>query len=255
MTLPALEVSSVPDEVPASTYRIVDGDGPEVLARIAEPSVGLALWRRRLPQALVTWLAQLPPRRLPEGRVLVRLDDLGEAVASLLAASRTPQAPASTLLAADVIDLARRFARSADSDTVDLRLEIVRHHACWKFHRDCVRLRLLTTYLGPTTQIVTAGNADRALQQQRAYRGPLRPMPTDAVALFKGAEARPGTGVVHRSPPVAGTGQHRLVLCVNLPSLASPDPWPGPRPDAGPVRAGRPGTPGNRLDRSRATVP
>ena len=210
---------------PEPAYHIVGGDDPGILAKIAEPSIGLALWRRRLPQELASSLPRLPPRRLPEGRVLVRLGDLEASTARLLAPLRPRHGMAADLLAADMIDLATRFARLAESDVVDLRIEIVRHDACWKFHRDSVRLRLLTTYLGPETQIVPAAEADRALRLQRDYHGPYLPVPEHAVALFKGNLAEPGTGIVHRSPPIAGTGRYRLVLCVNLPSSSSPELW------------------------------
>lgn len=123
------------------------------------------------------------------------------------------------------VDLATRFAQRAGSDIVDLQLEAVRHNACWKFHRDCVRLRLVTTYFGPATQIVTAPNAARALRLQRNYNGPYLPIPVQTVALFKSDGAEHGIGVVHRSPPTESMGQYRLVLTVNLPSPASPETW------------------------------
>ena len=214
-----------PGSAPEPAYRIVDGDDPAILAKIAQPAIGLALWRRRLPEALASSLPRLPPRRLPDGRVLVRLGDLEVSVAGLLAPLGLRHATTADLLAADMIDLATRFARLAETDIVDLRIEAVRHDACWKFHRDSVRLRLLTTYLGPETQIVPAAEADRALRLQRDYHGPYLPVPEHAVALFKGNQAEPGTGVVHRSPPIAGTGQYRLLLCINLPSASSPELW------------------------------
>jgi hypothetical protein len=225
VTPPTSQILPTPSDTSRSRYRIVSGDNPDVLARIAEPAVGLALWRRQLPETLTAWLGDLPMGRLPAGHVLARLDDLAEAVASLFAASRTPRHTNCDVLAADMIDLAARFAHRATSDIVDLRLETVRHDACWKFHCDCVRLRLLTTYLGPSTQIVAASQAARALRLQRDYDGPYRRIPEHAIALFKGEQAERGTGVVHRSPPIDGTGQHRLVLTINLPSLASPESW------------------------------
>jgi hypothetical protein len=65
----------------------------------------------------------------------------------------------------------------------------VRHDACWKFHRDYVHLRLLTTYFGPATQIVPVSDAERTLLRQRDYDGPYLPMPAHTVALFKGGHA------------------------------------------------------------------
>ncbi|MEI9985701.1 MAG: DUF1826 domain-containing protein [Aliidongia sp.] len=121
-----------------------------------------------------------------------------------------------------MIDLAARFALLAQSDLVDLRLEAMTHDGCWRFHKDRVRLRLLATYCGPATQIVAAEHAAQALRQQRAYDGPIEALSNGDVALFKGDHAEPGSGVVHRSPPVQGTGAARLLLCPELPSAASP---------------------------------
>ncbi|WP_159107088.1 DUF1826 domain-containing protein [Azospirillum sp. B4] len=201
---------------------VVEGGSPIVLARIADPAVGLALWRRADMSggALESWLDALPADRLPHGRFLVRPWEVVTALATVLPGPG---------FATDVADLCRRFLAIAGGDWVDVRLEAVAHDACWKFHRDHVRLRLITTYRGPGTQVVAPVDGARALASQRRYRGPLYQLPRHAVALFKGCGETGGCeeGVVHRSPPVAGTGQVRLVLCLNAPSAASPDPWGG----------------------------
>ncbi|MBB6254140.1 DUF1826 domain-containing protein [Nitrospirillum iridis] len=212
---------------------IVDDVAPAVLSRVADPAVGLALWRRAgHPCAeLGPWLDALAPDRLPHGRFLARLPDVAAALAPVLEGMDAPSALAAAV-ATDVVDLSHRFLEIAGGDWVDVRLETVTNDACWKFHRDHVPLRLITTYRGPGTQVVAPIDADRALAEQRRYRGPLFQMPRYAVALFKGHGAggqvrvgSPDEGVVHRSPPIAGTGQARLVLCLNLPSAASPEAW------------------------------
>ncbi|MEA1675519.1 DUF1826 domain-containing protein [Nitrospirillum sp. BR 11163] len=201
---------------------ILEDVNPAVLGRVSDPTVGLALWRRdRFPGvALDPWLDALPADRLPRGRFLVRLGDVDTVLVPLLDGAGAPVA-----LAADIVDLSRRFLDVAGGDWVDLRLEVVEGDACWKFHRDHVRLRLIATYRGPGTQVVAPIDAACALARQRRYQGPLYEMPRHAVALFKGCGEACGEGVVHRSPPIAGTGQARLVLCLNQPSAASPEPW------------------------------
>ena len=87
--------------------------------------------------------------------------------------------------------------------------------------------RLITTYIGPGTEYVDPADAGRALDDQRDYTGPLNRVPAFGVAVFKGSSGPSGMGVVHRSPPIAGTGLHRLVLCVNAPSSTSPVRWDG----------------------------
>ncbi|MDE1148599.1 MAG: DUF1826 domain-containing protein [Azospirillaceae bacterium] len=214
------------DRAPPAASGIAEGAEARVLARVADPSVGLALWRRDLMPgaALDPWLDALPPDRLPQARFLARLGDVAAALAPSLAGTGAPPA-----LMVDVVDLCARFLAVAGGEWVDVRLEAVVGDACWKFHRDHVALRLITTYRGPGTQVVAPIDADRALAEQRRYGGPLYQMPRHAVALFKGCGPGgcDGGGVVHRSPPVAGTGAVRLVLCLNLPSAASPEAWIG----------------------------
>ncbi len=199
---------------------VVAGKSIGILRRIADPAVALALWDRTMARGFVRWLETLPPDRLPHGRVLVAAADAPAALAGILARSATPDTPEARLLVTDAAMLARRFAVIAGGTDVDIRLETIRHDACWKFHVDDVRFRLLTTYRGLGTQIASPAHAAEALTRQRDYAGPLDEIPPRAVALFKGA--RGGAGVVHRSPPIAGTGTVRLVLCVNQPSAASP---------------------------------
>ena len=129
------------------------------------------------------------------------------------------------LLLSDVDDLVSAFARITQSDLVDVRLECVSHDACWKFHRDCVEARMLTTYRGPATEWVRPIHAKRALREQKRFKGPVEHLRVHDVAIFKGSCAGEGSGIVHRSPPIAGTGGTRLLLCLNKPSDASPEPW------------------------------
>lgn len=210
---------------------VVEGYGDCVLTRVRRPEVGLAVWHRDAAASCAAWLDRLAPDRLPSGRLLLRPRQVPEALAELFAACRTPAAPARAWLAEDIAGLAALYAGLRGLERVDLRLQAVDHDACWKFHRDAVALRLLTTYRGPGTEWVAAADAARALRLQRRYAGALRSLPRFAVALFKGLTADAagggeGAGVVHRSPPVAGSGTTRLLLCIDAPSEVSPAPWP-----------------------------
>lgn len=204
---------------------ILHGASPTVLDRICERGVGLCLWQRIAPAEIRRSLDALEIGDLPHGRVLARRRHVEAAVASILGSTPLAGAPLERFLVEDIAMLAACFARIAATDLIDVRLETVGHDACWKFHRDRSRLRLITTYRGAGTQIVPSANVDEALQAQRAYLGPIVQLPVFAVALFKGDQATEGTGVLHRSPPIAGTGTTRLVLCVDSPSAASPPFW------------------------------
>ena len=125
----------------------------------------------------------------------------------------------------DVIRITELFMRTMETDVVDIRLEAIGHDSCWKFHRDQVPARLLTTYRGPGTEWVHPQDGDTAIAEQKSFPGPIENLPTHHVGLFKGGLAEDGTGIVHRSPPIIGTGVSRLLLCLNLPSRISPELW------------------------------
>lgn len=208
----------------ASTHPVAESADPKVLDSIRTAAIDLALWTRTLPPLLADWIESERPARLPDDRKLVRLEHLETALDAMVrprGATRAPRA----LLVADIADLARRFAAIAGTGIVDIRLEVIRHNACWRFHRDVTPLRLLTTYRGPGTQLPPVDLAEQALHEQRDYRGPLTEFPRHAVALFKGDPNGTGQGVLHRSPPITGTRIARLLLCLNLPSRASPELW------------------------------
>ena len=207
--------------------QIASGSDAGILSRIRLPGTELALWRRPPPPALGPALAALDPARYPDGRLLVRPADLPAALAGLLAVSGLPP-PAGDALAADIIDLGRRFADLFGLEALDLRLEALAHDACWKFHRDHVPARLVTTYAGPGTEWVVPALGARAIDEQKAYSGPLERLAPGDVAIFRGCQPGHDHGIVHRSPPVAGTGVTRLFLCLNLPSPASPALWQAP---------------------------
>ena len=197
----------------------------EGLGAIAKPDVELVVWRRSLPSRLQTWLERLDATLLPDLRLLVRPEDLVRAMEPPLSDRGLPQGEMRAVLLRDVDDLVSAFARIARTDLVDVRLQSVSGDACWKFHRDCVEARLLTTYRGPTTEWVRPRHAEAALRAQKRFNGPIEHLGAHDVAVFKGSCAGPGSGIVHRSPPIAGTGRTRLLLCLNKPTAASPGPW------------------------------
>jgi hypothetical protein len=185
------------------------------LGRISGPSVALAVWTRRAPPGLAQWLDGLPAELLPEGQFIGPAACVPARLATLCDLVGLDSGPPRRTLIADISRLARDFAAIIGSRDVDLRLEAVDHDSCWRFHRDHVGYRLNATYRGPGTQWPPPCEAARAVRAQRRYRGPLNEMPRFAVGLFKGVRLAGEAAVLHRSPPVAGSGQTRLFLCLN----------------------------------------
>ncbi|MEX1147045.1 MAG: DUF1826 domain-containing protein [Sphingomonadales bacterium] len=211
----------------AAAPSVAEGEGIEVsdtvdgLGFITRPSVELVIWRRALPLGLKTWLDRLEASRLPDIHFLAQPTNPRQAIEPLLDDSDMPKGDMRNMLVSDIHDLVVAFARITRTDLVDVRLERIRHDACWKFHRDCVEARLLTTYRGPTTEWVQPRHATAAVHEQKRFTGPVERMQIHDVAIFKGSCAGSGRGIVHRSPPVSGTGRTRLLLCLNMPSAVS----------------------------------
>ena len=220
-------LNPLPDPIAdnGSDTGILTCGGPEGLAAIQLAGMELVIWRRELPLKIRDWLEGLDPSILPDFRILVSPRDLIDAVEPELEACGLPPGELRNLFVRDVEELVRLFSQLTRADLVDVRLERITTDACWKFHRDRVENRLLTTYRGSATQWVRPCHAERALKEQRDYQGPLEHLNCHDVALFKGSSAEGSNGIVHRSPPIAGTCETRLLLCLNKPSAASPEPW------------------------------
>ena len=201
-------------------------DAAEGLAAINRPDLELVIWRRALPQCLRNWMEHVDVADFRDIHILIQPQALRRALLPLLDASGMPPGDMRNLLIGDVDDLVSGFSRVARTDLVDVRLECVTTDACWKFHRDCVEARLLTTYRGPATEWIQPIHAERALSEQKGFEGPVEQFRNNDVAIFKGSCAEPGSGIVHRSPPIADTGRTRLLLCLNKRSANSPKPWP-----------------------------
>lgn len=197
----------------------------EDLHIISNPEVSLAIWQNEKTQKLVEWFDGLDPEQLPDFRILVDTPNVHNALAIHLEEMSIYNKDMYDLLLTDIEKLVSIYSKLTKVDTIDIRLECVSHDACWKFHRDNVDLRLLKTYRGPATEWVPNAYANEAIIEQKDYSGPLNQLMTNDVTIFKGSRDKTNCGIVHRSPPIAGTEQIRLLLCLNQPSAASPSLW------------------------------
>lgn len=186
---------SLPDHVR------IDSDSA-VLATIDQPQVTLAVWERPSP---------LPAPDLggfPVVRFAAALPSVAAGVREALGA--LPARPWHETLAADVARLAMLYATWTGEERVEVRIEHVTGNGCWKFHADYVGLRLITTYCGQATQWLPQGATEDTAP---------RTLSAGDVGLFKGRERAGDRAIIHRSPPIAGTGEDRLLLVIDA-------PWP-----------------------------
>jgi hypothetical protein len=205
----------------AADAGIVRCDGAAGLVRIGDPSVRLVIWRRTPTPALAAALAAMETEALPEACLRVAPAAASATLRRLFAASagRAPLQP----LADDVAELAAHFAAALGIARVQIRLERLANDACSLFHVDNVPARLITTYLGPTTEYLPEFATDRAGLGQgrndfvcRDVRA-VRRLPPGAVGLFKGSRnaAGPAGAAVHRSPPIEAAGVVRYLLVID----------------------------------------
>ncbi len=224
-------------EAKGSSAHLVEAGGA-VLDAIVEPGVNLCVWSRPCPP----WAASLEAacgEPFEQKHVL----DLGALhveplVAPLVREPRRDAALDATFdalshaigaLADDVRTFARRLGTITGRDRLEATLSVLHADGCKKLHVDEKGIRLLCTYVGPSTEWAPNDAVDRAALSSHGYdferanesilrdRRALRPVERGWVALLKG-EGWPGNrgnGVVHRSPPIADRGLRRLVLAID----------------------------------------
>jgi len=90
-------VTPVPDDS-GFTGDITQGDRPDMLQRIRNPSVALAMWHRRLPEGVDSWISSLSPDRMPCGRVLTNHGEVRRVVDEFFEQAGTPGGRDASLL-------------------------------------------------------------------------------------------------------------------------------------------------------------
>ncbi len=216
----AINPVSMPLTPPTSPHAA--GNQPDVLNRILDPGVNLSLWRRPAQQAITRELSPLQAAHLSDARCCTSPASFDDDLCALLGQQDLdPLAFKSWRI--DLGRLAVLFFGISEGRDVALRLETTEDDACRRFHVDSTRLRLLCTYRGPGTEWLTDAQVDRVAQASGAPNDciirvgePSRFEPF-WVGVMKG-DAYPGNvghGLVHRSPPIAGSGQTRVLFCLD----------------------------------------
>ncbi|MEM8775233.1 MAG: DUF1826 domain-containing protein [Pseudomonadota bacterium] len=184
-------------------------DAPEALTTFLKPGCAAAIWRRRPDPDFQSWIDGLLPEQLPRGRLILRPETVPQAIVELCKVTSMPLCKECGVFAEDVAAVAQNFSDLLDVEYVRLRLDVVTTNACRKFHIDAVTARLVCTYRGSGTQygISTNGNDPR-----RVFS-----VPTGSPILLRGTHwpDDPPSGLLHRSPPIEGTGESRLVLVLD----------------------------------------
>lgn len=182
---------------------------PEALSAIRDPGCAAVIWRRQPAPGVQAWIDALDPAGLPVTRSILRPDAVEGALRHLFDEAGLSESAERSWLEADIADLASRFARLMEARFLRVRLDRVTTNACSKFHIDAVHARLICTYRGRGTQY---GISIDGAQPTRVFE-----VATGAPMILRGTlwPETPRTGLLHRSPPIAGTGETRLVLVLD----------------------------------------
>ncbi|WP_424971755.1 DUF1826 domain-containing protein [Dinoroseobacter sp. S76] len=181
----------------------------EGLYAIREPRCGAAIWQRAPRPGFQDWIDGLDPAQLPRARLVLRPAAVAGALATLCDASGMPEGPARQWFEADVTALTTRFAALMRAEYLRLRLDVITTNACSKFHMDAILARLVCSYRGTGTQL--GPTTDGTDPETVTTLAPCSPVVLRGALWPPQGEAH----VLHRSPPIAGTGETRLVLVLD----------------------------------------
>jgi hypothetical protein len=188
---------------------VIIADHPKDLVSFREPNCAAAVWERQLMPEFQSWLNDIPSQNLPEGRLILRVEDVPDAIVQLCEIAGTKPSTHRDLLVNDIAALTELFASLVGSKYIRVRLDKITDNACSKFHKDAITARLVCTYRGTGTQYGTLEDSEEPLKIHTA--------PTGAPILLRGKlwPEKPDSGLCHRSPPIDGTGETRLVLVID----------------------------------------
>ncbi|MXP26281.1 DUF1826 domain-containing protein [Altererythrobacter indicus] len=178
---------------------------PPSFSTISDSNLGLCLWSREIGVGLQEELAELQLDHVDDVRLTTSTDLLEADLAVALDEAGYPPCPR---LLADIQRLGQAQAELAQSSGVEIRLEVVESNSCYKFHADYVTCRLLTTYVGQGTQWIEARHREEP-------EPPIQQLSFGEVGFFKGRLWQDSPTILHRSPPISGTGEQRLLLVID----------------------------------------
>jgi hypothetical protein len=179
------------------------------LAQIHYDNCAGVIWNRQPVSAFQDWIDALHPEQLPSVRLVLRPKMVTDAVTTACDAAQMPECSERTRLIDDISALATTFADVMKAPFLRLRLARVTSNACRKFHVDALRARLICTYRGTGTQY---GISTNGTEPQRVFT-----TPSGAPIVLRGTlwAEQPRSGLLHRSPPIEGSGETRLVVVID----------------------------------------
>ncbi|MEM6388539.1 MAG: DUF1826 domain-containing protein [Pseudomonadota bacterium] len=197
----------------ASVEGVAIGAAPQSLFAIHETDCAAAIWQRAPLTAFQDWIGALPVDQLPRARTILRPNAVRHAMSDLCDGRDLAPSIERDMLIDDVAALSEIFARVMQAHFVRLRLGVITTNACRKFHLDSMTARLICTYRGMGTQYgLSASQADPTADPRHVHT-----TPTGCPIMLRGSlwPVEMAQTLLHRSPPIEGTGEARLVLVLD----------------------------------------
>lgn len=200
------------------------------VACIHDPRISACVWRRGLPAPVADELALATTRAVPKEPV--RVVEPEALVPHLRALLGVLPARVESAWERDANAVLGAYRNILPGKVVTVQLELVTTDKCKRYHADYKSVRAVCTYVGPGTEWVEERGISREAVSRHCHETSFeeqnalivldparieRAYPGDVIFL-KG-ESYPGNagrGVVHRSPPIEGSGARRLVLTLDV---------------------------------------
>ncbi|MEQ3708143.1 MAG: DUF1826 domain-containing protein [Tateyamaria sp.] len=182
---------------------------PKGLSSIKDPRCSAAIWKREPAAKFQNWIDSLYPVDLPRARIMLRAEMVRDAMTDLVDAHALSDCDEREMLIDDIAALAAMFSSIMESRYLRLRLDVIETNAYRDFHIDAVTARLICSYRGRATQY---GNGAMGHEPKDIHD-----VPTGSPIILRGTSWRSTAepGLLHRSPPLEGTGETRLVLVLD----------------------------------------
>ena len=202
-----------------------------VLPQIYNQDTNIVIWQRDLEQTLTNAVNTLiSANALKPLELAVSPDDAFDQLIKALKPEDNNRDEIKALCE-DITLLVEMFCCLFDLKHAGLRLKILDKPMCPRFHVDKIPCRLVTTYQGVATQWLNHSDVNRSKLGTGNLGKPdeesglikslnnINQLTEGDVALLKGEywDENEGAGLVHRSPPLAGTNSApRLLLTLDF---------------------------------------
>jgi hypothetical protein len=167
------------------------------------------IWDREPLLPFQSWIDELEVNQLPVARTIVQPSMLRDVVKACCDNSKMPITLDRTRLIDDIAALGNIFSNIMNAPLIGLRLDCVTSNACRIFHVDAIKARLICTYRGTGTQY---GNSLNGADPKQIFT-----VPTGSPMILRGShwERQNNQGLLHRSPPIEGSGETRFVVVID----------------------------------------